>query len=249
VDHRADIYSLGCSLYYVLTGHPPFPEGTLSQRLMAHQKERPVAITHERPDAPADLVEICVRMMAKKPADRYQTADEVSEVLAQWLADHGHPSDSAKGTGSSSGRLASAAAPGGRASGRSDGSPKGSGRNKRAQGARPARSDPAAETGSSAERGTLKGQPGAEDSSAKRKSNPKPPGGKKLLVARSLEETSAEDFLAELEETPLVKLRVAANARPASHRDQGVPLWVWAAIGGVALLTILLTILLVMLPG
>ena len=88
VDARADIYSLGCSLYFLLTGHPPFPDGTLPQRLMAHQKQPPPSIWKDRPDAPADLVEICLRMMAKQPAERYQSAQEVADALAAWLAAH-----------------------------------------------------------------------------------------------------------------------------------------------------------------
>ena len=79
VDGRADIYGLGCSLYYLLTGHPPFAEGTLPQRLMAHQKSPPPAISLDRPDAPSDLVQICMKMMAKKPANRYQTMQEVAQ--------------------------------------------------------------------------------------------------------------------------------------------------------------------------
>ncbi|HYW81511.1 MAG TPA: serine/threonine-protein kinase [Thermoguttaceae bacterium] len=111
VDHRTDIYSLGCALYYLLTGHPPFCEGTLPQRLMAHQKEAPPPIEKDRADAPKDLVEICSRMMAKKADDRFQSAHEVSEALAGWLTAHGVAIESPSGTGgSSSSRLASAAA-------------------------------------------------------------------------------------------------------------------------------------------
>ncbi len=87
VDARADIYSLGCSLYFLLTGHPPFPEGTLPQRLMAHQKQQPAGIAKDRPDVPADLVAICAKMMAKKADDRYQSMEEVSEALRRWLGD------------------------------------------------------------------------------------------------------------------------------------------------------------------
>jgi len=108
VDARADIYSLGCSLYYLLTGHPPFPEGTLPQRLIAHQKEPPPSILEDRPDAPEDLIEICMRMMAKKPKHRYQTAGEVAEALFGWLTLHGHRVDSPSGSGSSSSRLVAA---------------------------------------------------------------------------------------------------------------------------------------------
>ena len=80
VDARADIYGLGCSMYFLLTGHPPFVGGTLPQRLMMHQKEPPPSIFIDRPDAPPDLVEICMKMMAKKPDDRYQSADEVAQT-------------------------------------------------------------------------------------------------------------------------------------------------------------------------
>jgi len=112
VDTRADIYSLGCSLYFLLTGHPPFPEGTLPQRLMMHQKTPPPSIYKARPSAPQDLVSICVKMMAKKPEHRYQTAAEVAAALGQWLAAHGHTvgSESVPGgsSGLSSARLAAA---------------------------------------------------------------------------------------------------------------------------------------------
>ncbi len=121
-DGRADIYSLGCALYFLLTGHPPFPDGTLPQRLMAHQKQQPVSIAKERPDAPADLVAICTKMMAKKPADRYQTMDEVAHVLRRWLADRGLGPDGSGlgsgtgGSGSSAGSsLSSASRSGGHA--------------------------------------------------------------------------------------------------------------------------------------
>ena len=87
VDGRADIYSLGCAFYFLLTGHPPFPNGTLPQRLMAHQKQLPPSIAKERSDVPAELTAICMKMMAKKPADRYQSMDEVAQALRRWLAD------------------------------------------------------------------------------------------------------------------------------------------------------------------
>jgi serine/threonine-protein kinase len=102
VDARADIYGLGCAMYYMLTGHPPFPEGTMPQRLMAHQKQQPPSIYKDRPDAPPDMVEICMKMMAKKPEHRYQTTGEVAQALLGWQVAHGLSSGS-NGGGDASG--------------------------------------------------------------------------------------------------------------------------------------------------
>jgi serine/threonine-protein kinase len=84
VDHRTDIYSLGCTLYFLLTGHPPFNSGSLAQRLIAHQTKPAPPITAERPDVPVSLIAIMDKMMAKKEPDRHQTAQEVADALAAW---------------------------------------------------------------------------------------------------------------------------------------------------------------------
>jgi serine/threonine-protein kinase len=90
VDHRADIYGLGCTLYYLLTGRPPFPEGTLAQRIAKHQTQMPEDIRKFRPDCPRDLADICVKMMQKRPEKRYADMREVADVLHQWLESHGY---------------------------------------------------------------------------------------------------------------------------------------------------------------
>ncbi|MBI1346690.1 protein kinase [bacterium] len=88
VDHRVDIYSLGCTFYYSLTGHPPFTDGSLVQRLLAHQTRQPPSVRFDRADVPDDLLEILERMMAKKADDRFQSAEEVSRALSLWLIRH-----------------------------------------------------------------------------------------------------------------------------------------------------------------
>jgi serine/threonine protein kinase len=89
VDARADLYSLGGTLYFLLVGNPPFPEGSVAQRLMAHQTREPVSIGIKRPEVPETLVAIVEKLMKKKADDRYQTAKEASAALFQWLAQHG----------------------------------------------------------------------------------------------------------------------------------------------------------------
>lgn len=86
VDHRADIYALGCTLYYFLTGLPPFPQGSLAQRIAMHQNQEPKSVLELRPDCPDDLRVVCETMMRKDPNDRYQTCEELAKALKGCLA-------------------------------------------------------------------------------------------------------------------------------------------------------------------
>lgn len=85
VDVRADIYGMGCTLYFLLAGHPPFPTGSVSQKLLWHRTKEPTPIAQVRADTPPGLAAIIAQMMAKDPRQRYQTPAEVALALQPWI--------------------------------------------------------------------------------------------------------------------------------------------------------------------
>jgi serine/threonine protein kinase len=82
VDFRTDIYSLGCTLYFCLVGHPPFPSGSIAQRIAQHQNMEPAPLRSLRPELPLQIEEICQRMMRKRPDERFSSAQDVETALA-----------------------------------------------------------------------------------------------------------------------------------------------------------------------
>jgi serine/threonine protein kinase len=83
-DERSDIYSLGCSLFYLVTGQPPYAGRSDVQKLMAHRDAPVPSLRKVRPEAPSWLDEVCQKMMAKQPAARYQKAnDAIAALLGQ----------------------------------------------------------------------------------------------------------------------------------------------------------------------
>jgi len=264
VDARADIYSLGCSFYFLLTGNPPFPDGTLPQRLMMHQKSPPPEIRDRRPDAPDDLLEICLKMMAKKPSARFQSAQDVADALADWLRAHGHSFDSGVLSGGSSGRLPGLGGSRSKAagSGMSSGRPVASGVRAallaatadsgvigQAQKTGPAGSAASAGSGGSSVVRARKADSGRQLASRIA-----------LPVARPLESPAepAEpaDPLAELfGEIASSGAHPASPSPPSSSgetsahhgRHKGTPPWIWAAIAGGCVLAMLLIFLAILL--
>jgi serine/threonine protein kinase len=85
VDIRADIYALGATLYFLLVGHPPFPTGTVSQKLLWHRTKEPTPVRQIRPDVPEALAAVIAKMMAKDPKARYQTPAQVATDLDQFI--------------------------------------------------------------------------------------------------------------------------------------------------------------------
>ena len=81
-DVRSDLYSLGCTLFFMLTGNPPFPEGTALQKLLNHGSQPPPDPRAWRDDLSDELYEILMKMMAKRPGDRYQKpVDLINDLL------------------------------------------------------------------------------------------------------------------------------------------------------------------------
>jgi serine/threonine protein kinase len=81
VDVRSDLYSLGCTLFYMLAGRPPFPDGTVLQKLLQHQEEPPPDVRALNPSVPAELAAILTKLMAKDRDRRYQTPEQLVRDL------------------------------------------------------------------------------------------------------------------------------------------------------------------------
>jgi serine/threonine protein kinase len=94
-DARSDLYSLGCTLYHLLSGRVPFPGSSLSEKYRAHCEEEPTPLEKLCPEVPAGLVLVVQCLMAKHPTERFQTAQELADALAPFVA----------GSSSSFGRL------------------------------------------------------------------------------------------------------------------------------------------------
>lgn len=80
-DTRSDIYSLGCTLYYMLAGRPPFADSGVMQKLLLHQNEPPPDVRELRSDVPDALISILAKMLAKRPEERYQNPRELAAAL------------------------------------------------------------------------------------------------------------------------------------------------------------------------
>lgn len=81
LDHRSDLYSLGVTAYHMLAGFPPFRAETVIALAYKHVNEEPVDIAVHRPDLPADLTKLVMKLMAKNPRDRFQSAAELLREL------------------------------------------------------------------------------------------------------------------------------------------------------------------------
>ncbi|HMP15404.1 MAG TPA: protein kinase, partial [Gemmatales bacterium] len=90
VDIRADIYSLGATLYCLITGKPPV-EGTTAQKLLQHQMTMPVPVNHIQPEVPEGVAQVLAKMLAKKPDHRFRTPSEVANALTPFISSLSQP--------------------------------------------------------------------------------------------------------------------------------------------------------------
>jgi serine/threonine protein kinase len=266
VDARADIYSLGCSLYFLLTGHPPFPDGTLPQRLMMHQKQPPPSVFKDRPDAPQDLIDICLKMMAKKPDQRYQSMGEVSQALADWLALKGKKSDSPSGSGSTLKLGQHGSGPAGGSDTRTPHSPQtgpvikpvpkgrlSKGESEHARGAAPVREGNLAKTDASLNPNQPVGKgPALTNRPHGGEKSDSAIGKKKLPVAHSIKEDLPPLRLdIDISQLPINQAAESTQPLPSKfhhtgskkHQKSGMPLWAWLLIAGGATFVVILLII------
>jgi serine/threonine-protein kinase len=99
VDGRSDLFSLGCSMYHLMSGRMPFPGETPIDRLGKRISGKPVPVTDVMPNLMPGLVEVMDRLMAHKPSDRYQDANEAADALEALLRPRSKPAASQRKAG------------------------------------------------------------------------------------------------------------------------------------------------------
>jgi serine/threonine protein kinase len=85
-DIRSDLYSLGCTFFYLLTAQVPYPGDTWSETLLRHQFDPTPSVTKHRPEVPEEIAAVVGHLMAKDPDERFQSPGELAAVLLSWLA-------------------------------------------------------------------------------------------------------------------------------------------------------------------
>jgi serine/threonine protein kinase len=90
-DIRSDVYSLGCVLYHLLAGHPPFPDTNIISQMIRHATEPPRPLKESNPAVPDGLQQIVNWMLAKDPAARYPTPERAAQALHVFLAAGSEP--------------------------------------------------------------------------------------------------------------------------------------------------------------
>ena len=90
-DIRADLYSLGCTLYCLLAGRPPFREDTAMKTILAHLQKEPQPLPELRPDVPAELWQVVARLLAKEAAKRFQKPIDVAQALVPFIKSGAKP--------------------------------------------------------------------------------------------------------------------------------------------------------------
>jgi serine/threonine protein kinase len=84
VDPRSDIYALGCTLYFALTGKPPFPGGSSQDKIQCHRSQEPPPLTEVKPEVAPEFAALVRQMMAKRPEHRPASAADLQEELQKW---------------------------------------------------------------------------------------------------------------------------------------------------------------------
>lgn len=97
VDLRTDLYALGCTIYFLLTGEAPFEANSVFELALKHLHAAPPDPRRNHPEIPHEVAELCMRLMAKKPEDRPSNATQVADELARFTAES--PTDSISKSG------------------------------------------------------------------------------------------------------------------------------------------------------